>query len=179
MYHGSSIIGYIVVLTVFNGFVFALNIISFAKLYKKLPENTLIICKYIFAKGWVLNFFICFVNIICIFGSVYTLFYINAPKTGVLHDITECIFIFTFLVSYAINFSYRFFVNNKNFNLVASNLDRKIYKINNVILAISLIIIAYFKYFQIQTTYYIQQIVLDNQSGLDLTNFIQYRDFDF
>ena len=79
-------------------------------------------------------------------GYVKATIYSDIKISYVMFNLAESSVLLMFMYSFAINFSYRFHVNNKNFNLTASKLDRKIYKTNNIILAISLCLIIMAKY---------------------------------
>lgn len=147
MRHGSILDVYIFVLVLFNGFFLAFGVISFAKLHKQLPKSVLSVLKYVLIRNYFQKILIIVVNMCCFFGYLYALFNQHSKDSYNLYGIFNGVILLTFLYSYAINFSYRFHVNNKNFDLTASDLDRKTYKINNVILAISLTLIVLFKYF--------------------------------
>ena len=146
MHHGSICDVYIFILVAFNGFFLAFGVISFAKLHKKLPYNVLVTCKYILKRDIFQKVIIIVINFCFIVGYLYEFFSQHTKEMHSVYGILNGVILLTFLYSYAINFSYRFHVNNKKLNLVASESDENIYKINNIVLTISLGLIFLFKY---------------------------------
>lgn len=136
---------YFETLLVINVVIILWGNISYSKSSHKLLNNVFHLFTYVYRRKPRLFMTYVISNLVLLVMIIYGAYLARSFDMHSLFVFIRGAALLVFSYSYSTNFSYRFHVNNKNFNFVASSDDVSKYKINNILLFISVVVIGLLK----------------------------------